>query len=318
MCPTGICGEGIDMEISSNVTSLAGYLQYINEYNDGSSDMRFFFRGEPKSYGNTSFTPSVFRDGFEEHEKDIFYDALTLCSADFETGIKTGEILAKMQHYGVPTRLIDITSNPLVALYFACSSDKSKDGRVYIVEVRNNYVKNFDSDHVSLLANLARIGSDEREKIAEMFSFSSELFQRLINSDFKDKDDVCEFTNFVNKDTNAAIQKLLHEIRKEQPDFERIINPIDLIRDVVYIPRSNNARIIRQSGAFVLSSFAESGYGNGFCLRDENSLITVKAESKDEILNKLKALNISRSSLFPELYSVAEAIKEGYNLIEKQ
>lgn len=41
------------------------------------------------------------------------------------------ECLAYAQHYGLATRLLDWTKNPLVALYFAAESESSKDGAVY-------------------------------------------------------------------------------------------------------------------------------------------------------------------------------------------
>lgn len=37
------------------------------------------------------------------------------------------------QHFGVPTRLMDFTQNPLVALYFACVDTKNVDGSIWII-----------------------------------------------------------------------------------------------------------------------------------------------------------------------------------------
>lgn len=41
------------------------------------------------------------------------------------------------QHYGVPTKLLDLTSNPLVALYFACKYNLDEDGIVWMINWQN-------------------------------------------------------------------------------------------------------------------------------------------------------------------------------------
>lgn len=76
-----------------------------------------------------------------------------------------------MQHYEFPTRLLDVTSNPLVALYFSCvdkygnvdnKDEKGKyvDGAVTIYDIPNELIKNYNSDTVTILSNLARISTE--------------------------------------------------------------------------------------------------------------------------------------------------------------
>ena len=50
------------------------------------------------------------------------------------------------QHYGVPTRLLDFTANPLVALYFCCQSESKTDGSFWIVNTANFHRWSRDED----------------------------------------------------------------------------------------------------------------------------------------------------------------------------
>ncbi|MCI8291670.1 MAG: FRG domain-containing protein [Clostridia bacterium] len=61
------------------------------------------------------------------------------------------EIIAKMQHFGIPTRLLDFTLNPLIALYFACSEHPRTPGRVVFTVNQFHY---FDDPCVECTSSL--------------------------------------------------------------------------------------------------------------------------------------------------------------------
>jgi len=73
--------------------------------------------------------------------------------------------LARMQHYSLPTRLLDLTTNPLVALYFACKDAPTRRGEVIALTVKRRDVKYFDSDTASCLANLSHLQPAEKNRI---------------------------------------------------------------------------------------------------------------------------------------------------------
>jgi hypothetical protein len=46
------------------------------------------------------------------------------------------EIYFAAQHFGMPTRLLDWSTNPLAALFFACDGQPDKDGVIYAMDAR--------------------------------------------------------------------------------------------------------------------------------------------------------------------------------------
>ncbi|EKU43983.1 hypothetical protein C518_1228 [Lysinibacillus fusiformis ZB2] len=224
-----------------------------------SKENTLYYRGHSDS--NYTLTPSIARNPkLIENENRLYHETIIRCNDFFQTSKHSLEILTLMQHYSIPTRLLDVSANPLSALYFTVCDNKDNDGEVIIFCAKENEVKYYHSDTVEILSTLSILNySEKRELEYAILNIAKQLVSKLL--------EIINSNNSIDNDTlNKEIQiciesfndlyvtkKLVHEIGKRNSHFQNVINPFHLYNSYFVLPIMNNSRITRQSGAFIIT-----------------------------------------------------------------
>ena len=279
------------------VNELNDYLQFISsmrkdikkEEGEEQDAQRFFFRGQANIAWDVY--PGVFREGFWATEAQLINEAYLRNPTEFRKLDTNFERLAKLQHYGLPTRLLDVTSNPLVAMYFACQpyreilDDKlseAADGVVLFSRAYSKGCNDIDISVISHLANTEISGDLTLEKLLD------ELVENGIYSD-----------------------KMAQRCR--QNDYKSLIDTLQ--SNYFVISNMNNERLIRQSGLFLLvgkyNINLDNAKGKGKSIIQvakssaredfDRRYFRIPADKKEGILEELNFYNVNEGALFPEL-----------------
>lgn len=267
------------------IDSVSKYLQALQDCSIGSN---LYFRGHSKT--SYRLIPSVMRtEKLKRNEHLIYQELLVNCPSEFKGFSRHIDYLVKMQHYGLPTRLLDITRNPLVALYFSCCDNQNSLGEVIIISADKRKVKYGNSDTVAMLSSLP------------LFSY----------------EDQCEIMDslYVNKHT-TSVNRFIYEIQTEKPGFTDKIDYHDLENCFVVLPAKDNNRMIKQDGAFIIcgvNSSIESKLNRELRLENNGKKALFFVSAKKQILKELDLLSINESSLFPEIDHVSKYITTKYS-----
>ncbi|MCT4178902.1 FRG domain-containing protein [Elizabethkingia anophelis] len=129
-----------------NITSLTDLIDNLKQ-NVAGINLPIWFRGQTNSAWDLE--PKLMRTTHQPSETFYFnrfkQDASIILNHQPKSEF---DWLFLMQHYGIPTRLLDWSESPLVALYFAISESPDADGALYVLlPTELNKISNYRPDH---------------------------------------------------------------------------------------------------------------------------------------------------------------------------
>lgn len=280
------------------ITSVGSFIEKIKELKDedAGTSTEIYFRGQEVEFWGIE--PSIFRNDMLSVEHKLMQIPLQKNPFDFKDLSDSFDIMTKYQHYGMCTRLLDLTTNPLVALYFACKphgkikyqdEEKEPGGVVYFAKY---YPTQANDINVRIVTSLAKYDLSRENSIKE-------VLDKLVNE-----------------------KVISNDNRKRWLDKINIKEFVDIIQhNYLVIPTYSNERLKKQSGVLLLvSSFNVENNDIGGKeiitkakkdLRSEfeDNYFYILGENKEHIIKELDLLGINEATLFPELEHQLNYIK---------
>lgn len=305
-----------------------------------------FFRGESQEYNYQ--VPGLYRKfaWIKNEEKILNYNQI-FSPEDLTKENTIFDNLTVLQHHGGVTRILDVTSNALIALYFAVSNSKNEDGYVYLIsgekkEEVGGEIKYPNSISVLTKASLAEL-TFEQKKV---------LFEKTYEERNNGEDLKHYITSLQKEELSAClsvIDKLYSNVQKYLNTSFVSIKVKDLYGVDIVQPFRIDRRIIQQSSAFLifglenLSSvlsehFSSSNkevlleniqqessdllYKMGINYSPENFIglrssmgiprIQIKDQYKKRIIDELDILGINESTVYPDINHKTQRINNEF------
>ena len=273
-----------------------------------------FFRGH--SDKEWRLMPSIYRKYMLNFEEDLINEFIRRRPNEFLESDGVFNIVAKMQHYGLHTRLLDVTENPAVALYFACCDNFDKDGELFVFqrsldEIPNNTVSNIIAEFYIRYKN-----SGDKYEIKNYYEY--------VIKNHKKKDVEMAFYHITSGYYCFSRPKIISErILRQSGAFMLFANEVCpkencknekcIHRETDKCKKGSIANNISERIATLSVKDLLMDYTDPHIINEQNGYrYIIKAENKKEINSELNTIGINRAFLFPELNNEGIDIMEEY------
>lgn len=212
--------------------------------------------------------------------------------------------LAVMQHYGAPTRLLDFTYSPYVALYFALRN--RKDGESAFAEV-------WGLDAAALRVQAEKTSGEADKAVRKHPGLLAPRGGRV---------------SFAPEDVNTALQQTQEDDKYWDMSIRRALNPCGARREhfnrrgfvAEALPTKHNPRLASQQGVFLFNGASKRTFEESLELMMQNSKsewykrFRVPDAALREIERELFQLNVHDLSLFPDTEGLAGVVRQRLRL----
>ncbi len=221
-----------------------------------------------------------------EYEYRMLYDFFQKWNLrHFNSSENILELVASAQHYGIPTRLVDWTRDPYVALYFAVNNNSDPDDGCYSL-IYTNLNNHTVLDSLRMTLTVGDIIKGDPDIL-----YNYMRFLRTIG----DREELKGLLDTRNLDlAEMNVESSLH------------YNEDGLI---FYDSPLSNERLLAQKGLFSIpDSLVDQEAANQIKKFTEEIKIRLSPKDRDELIKYLENMNYSRNYLFPDLQNLCRYI----------
>lgn len=267
---------------------------------------------EPHALRIEKMVPGATGVGAPYNESNLFYHFQLRVPEHRSTHSSTFDWLCLMQHYGVPTRLLDWSESVLTALFFAVDDpdfDNKQNSALFCLNARKlNTLASIADESTMCVPTSLDVGLRAQMALARTREQWADRIAILESTDIWDRD---------------ILKSIIMAFKNNQvnPDYEA-----KLRMPAAVFPNRSNGRLLLQTGTFTISGgqarrdgvnsakrLPEAMHLDDITAGSQGSFLLkciVSANHRKKIRETLRRLGIHHGSLFPELENQARFIKE--------